>query len=56
MNKQAIENAVEGAFVADTYCLGAHWIYDGKELGALEINWEELNAPQAHWHKTKQKR
>lgn len=56
MNKDNLSNAIEAAFAADRYALGAHWIYDGKELGTLTINWNELNAPQAkaNWHKTKQ--
>ncbi len=55
MDKEGINHAIEAALVADAYALGTHWIYDGKELGALKIDWETLNAPQAHWHKGKQK-
>ena len=57
MDNERINLAIEAAFVADTYALGAHWIYDGKELGALDIDWEELSAPKAraHWHKNKLK-
>jgi len=39
--------------VADAYSLGAHWIYDEKQLEELDINWGELNAPKAIWHKDK---
>ncbi len=55
MNKGKIIRAIETALIADSYALGAHWIYDGKELAALKIDWSELNAPQAHWHKGKKK-
>lgn len=55
MNKDAINHAIEAAFIADAYALGAHWIYDEKKLKSLDINWQELNAPQAMWHKGKVK-
>lgn len=55
MNLNTINHAIEAAFVADAYALGAHWIYDEAQLKSLDINWEELNAPQAIWHKGKQK-
>ncbi len=55
MNRQRVTDAIRAAFIADAYCLGAHWIYDGKELSALDMDWGELNAPQAHWHKGKVK-
>ncbi len=52
MNEK-IENAIRGAFVADAYVLGAHWVYDEAQLKTLPIDWEHLNAPQAMWHKGK---
>jgi len=55
MNKETINNAIEGALVADAYCLGSHWIYDEAQLKALDVNWNGLNAPRAMWHKGKQK-
>ena len=55
MNKLKINQAIEAAFAADAYCLGAHWIYDWKLLDSLDIDWQGLNAPQAKWHTTKQK-
>ena len=55
MDQNRIEHAIRAALIADAYALGAHWIYDGKVLGALTIDWDELNAPQAHWHKGKVK-
>ena len=55
MNKNTINHAIEAAFVADAYCLGSHWVYDEAQLKALPIDWENLNAPQAMWHKGKNK-
>lgn len=53
MNTNTINHAIEAAFVADSYCLGSHWVYDEEQLKALPLNWEELNEPQAMWHKGK---
>ena len=57
MDNEKINHSIRAAFVADAYALGAHWIYDGKEIGGLEIDWQDLNAPkaQAGWHKDKQR-
>ena len=55
MNNKAIKHSIQAALAADAYSLGAHWIYDWDRLDALQINWEELNAPQAKWHRSKQK-
>lgn len=41
------------SLVADSYSLGAHWIYDDKQLASLDINWDELNDAKAVWHKDK---
>jgi len=54
MNKQ-ISNSIMASLVADAYVLGAHWVYDEKQLQDLPINWETLNDPQAMWHKSKTK-
>jgi ADP-ribosylglycohydrolase len=48
-----IKNAILGGFVADAYSLGAHWVYDANQLENLDIDWHELNDPQAMWHKGK---
>ncbi len=50
----AVIQSIKGAFAADAYSLGAHWVYDQEQLKALPIDWERLNAPQAMWHKGKQ--
>ncbi len=46
-------NAIMGAFLADAYSLGAHWIYDEDQLKKLDCDWNALNAPAAMWHKGK---
>ena len=55
MNQDHIKNAVETALIADSYLLGSHWVYDAEELKNLPIDWNELNAPCAMWHKGKEK-
>jgi len=47
------KNSILAAFSADAYLLGSHWIYDETKLQNLPIDWEQLNAPQAMWHKEK---
>lgn len=51
--KEKIEEIIKAQLAADSYSLGAHWVYDEKQLAELPINWETLNAPQAMWHKGK---
>ncbi len=50
---ERIVNAVIGAFAADAYALGAHWVYDPDKLENLPIDWRDLNDPQAMWHEGK---
>ncbi|MBN2716090.1 MAG: ADP-ribosylglycohydrolase family protein [Deltaproteobacteria bacterium] len=45
-----VKHITLGALVADSYCLGAHWIYDEQQLAALDLDWQFLNDPRAHWH------
>ena len=52
-SKEKIKNIINNTLVADSYSLGAHWVYDEKQLLDLNVNWDELNAPQAMWHKGK---
>jgi len=52
-NEKKVKEIVLSILVADSYSLGAHWIYDEKTLQTMTINWEELNAAQAIWHKGK---
>lgn len=44
-----------GSLVADTYSLGSHWIYMQSELENSNLDWENLNAPLASFHKLKTK-
>ena len=52
-NKERINEIITSVQIADSYSLGAHWVYDEKQLESLPINWDTLNAPQAMWHKGK---
>ena len=53
LTKEKIEEIIKLSLVADTYSLGAHWVYDEKQLKNLPVDWEELNAPQSLWYKGK---
>lgn len=53
LKKDKIEEIIKLSLVADTYSLGAHWVYDEEQLKNLPIDWEKLNAPQSLWHKGK---
>lgn len=48
-----VKELVLTTLVADSYSLGAHWIYDEKQLASLEVNWDELNDAKVIWHKDK---
>jgi ADP-ribosylglycohydrolase len=52
MNKQT-QNSILASLSADAYLLGSHWVYDEAQLKDLPIDWNNLNAPQAMWHKGK---
>lgn len=52
--KKRIKKSILSSFVCDSYSLGAHWVYDEKELANLNIDWESLNTPQSLWHKGKE--
>lgn len=54
-DEKKVKELVLTTLVADAYSLGAHWIYDEKQLEDLEINWDELNDAQAIWHKDKKR-
>lgn len=49
--KQKIKDIVLATLITDSYSLGAHWIYDEKQLKSLKINWDELNGACSIWHK-----
>jgi len=52
-NLEKIDNIIKLSLVSDSYSLGSHWVYDEEQLKNLPIDWNELNAPQALWHKGK---
>jgi len=49
------EDIILGSFVADSYCLGAHWVYMKKQLDESPLDWNSLNAPMSRCHNTKNK-
>jgi len=52
-NKEKSNEIITATLSADSYSLGAHWVYDETQLKELAVNWDTLNAPQAMWHKGK---
>ncbi|APW65201.1 hypothetical protein LPB137_04760 [Poseidonibacter parvus] len=52
-DRKKIEELILTSLVADAYSLGAHWVYDEKQLKENNLNWEELNNPLSVWHKDK---
>jgi len=52
-NKEKSNEIIKATLTADSYSLGAHWVYDETQLKDLPVNWDTLNAPQAMWHKGK---
>ncbi len=52
-DKRKAKELILASLIADSYCLGSHWIYDEKQLANLDINWEELNPAFSIWHKGK---
>lgn len=41
--------------VADSFTLGAHWIYSLEDIESSRLDWSGLNKPLAQWHKGKEK-
>jgi ADP-ribosylglycohydrolase len=52
-DEKIVKKLLLASLVADAYSLGAHWVYDEKQLKELDIDWNDLNAPKAMWHKGK---
>jgi ADP-ribosylglycohydrolase len=48
-----VKQLVLTSLVTDAYSLGAHWVYDEKQLINNDLNWNELNSPLSVWHKGK---
>ena len=52
-DRKKIKELILTSLIADAYSLGAHWVYDEKQLKDPSINWDELNTPLSVWHKGK---
>ena len=50
MQNDKREALVYGAFLADSYALGGHWIYDQDELASSSLDLNSLNAPLCEYH------
>jgi len=44
-DRKKIKQLILTSLISDSYSLGAHWVYDEKQLTNSDINWEELNNP-----------
>ena len=53
LDRKKVKELILTSLVTDSYSLGAHWVYDEKQLNNKDINWEELNNPLSVWHKGK---
>lgn len=53
IDRQRATNLIESALMADSYCLGLHWIYDHDLLDSGPLDNSRLNAPLSHWHGAK---
>lgn len=49
------EEIILGSMIADSYCLGSHWVYMKMQLDKANLDWESLNAPISQYHPTKEK-
>lgn len=54
IDHRQIEPLIQAALLADSYCLGMHWIYDQALLDSAPQPVDRLNPPLSHWHGTKQ--
>lgn len=52
-DEKKVKELILTSLVTDAYSLGAHWVYDEKQLANNELNWNELNNPLSIWHKGK---
>ena len=52
-DEKKVKELILTSLVADAYSLGAHWVYDEKQLKENNLNWNELNSPLSVWHKDK---
>jgi len=53
MNKEKLSGALWGSLCADAYALGAHWVYDVKEIENASLDLEAFNNPMTTYHANK---
>jgi len=53
MNKEKLDGMLWGSFCADAYALGAHWVYDIKEIENANLNLNAFNNPLTTYHGSK---
>ncbi len=53
IDSQRVASLIQAALLADSYCLGLHWIYDHDLLDRVPVKLDQLHAPLCHWHGTK---
>ncbi|MGB5966424.1 MAG: ADP-ribosylglycohydrolase family protein [Sulfurimonadaceae bacterium] len=51
--KNRLQAALWGAFYADAYALGAHWLYDTHQISKSEFDTKRFNDPLTDYHKGK---
>lgn len=51
--KKNIEAALWGAFYADAYSLGTHWIYDTQQIANAELDPHQFHNPMSSYHPKK---
>lgn len=54
MDRSKTEGALWGAFCADAYALGAHWVYDCEVIEAAALDWQSHNRPLTAYHGEKE--
>lgn len=52
-NSKKVNDLILSSLVTDSYCLGTHWVYDETQLKNAPVDYNNLNAPMAMWHKGK---
>ena len=53
--KNNITDFVLEILIADSFTLGAHWIYSHEDIEHSKLDWSGLNKPLSQWHKNKEK-
>jgi len=53
MNREKLAGALWGSLCADAYALGAHWVYDVKEIENSNLNLDGFNNPLTTYHSSK---